>query len=311
MYIIQYPYNKLQGKIQEDRKMARHISEDFLNEFLTGRLKPILDYIHNDHTLDMELRGVEVTVYYRGSRLFSIIDKELIIKPLDKNYTNNNPFPDIINIGDFDNYILRAKHFIDVWFIKNYEWEREIQQQIVRENNNSPNAENTDYFILDIEYTDIGRADIVALRWDSTKEAHKNPESTKLTMFELKQGFNSIGGSSGIVKHYNDFKDFISDDKKVEEFKADMIKVFEQKRKLGLIPNLEADDLKGKVIQIVDKEIDFIFIIANYKSASSKLREELNKVKGCKFIYANAMGYGLFSKNIIEQNDFLNMFNMK
>ena len=125
-------------------------------------------------------------------------------------------------------------------------------------------------------------------------------------MFELKQGYNTIAGKSGIVKHYNDFNTFSENYKKVEAFREDMIKIFNQKRELGLITSKNIKQEK------VDKEIDFIVILANYKSASTQLRKaDIEQLKGCNFIYANGIGYGLFSKNIISQNVFLNKFNVK
>jgi len=291
--------------------MARQISPNFLDEFLNGSLKYILDYVHKDDTLDMELRGKEVTIYYRGGKLFSIKEDKDVYKllRLDKKYTKplNEPVPDINNIED---YIQKAKHIMDVWFVRNRKWERELQQQIIIENNYSPTAKDTDYFILDIEYKDTGRADIVALRWNSTRKDHKSL-NTKLTIFELKQGYGSIGGDSSIVKHYNDFITFTSDPKKVANFKDDMIKVFAQKRKLGLIPYLDKN-LKNKEIQDVGKEIDFIVILANYKSASTQLsKTDIKQLNGCKFMFANGMGYGLFSKNIVDLNGFLERFILK
>ena len=132
--------------------MARHISQNFLNEFLNGSLKYILDYIHKDHTLDMELRGNEVTIYYRGGKLFSIREDGFELKYLDKKYIPNGL---AINKRNIKDYIPEAKQCMDTWFATIKEnWEKEIQQQIVRENNYSPTAEDTDYFIIDIEYED-------------------------------------------------------------------------------------------------------------------------------------------------------------
>ena len=291
--------------------MARHISEEFLNEFLNGSLKNILDYIHQDHTLDMELRRTEVTIYYRGGKLFSIKEDGYTLVPFDEKYTKpvNEHIPDINNIKD---YIPKAKHIMDAWFAKTRKWERELQQQIIIENNYSPTAEDTDYFIIDMEYKDIGRADIVALRWDSTTTAHKlKSYKPKLTIFELKQGCDSIAGNSGIVKHYDDFKASYSNPKKKEDFIDDMIEIFAQKRKLGLIPYLDKN-LKKKEVHDVDKEIDFIVILANYKSASTQLSKiDIKKLIGCKFIFANGMGYGLFSKNVVDLSDFLKKFKVK
>jgi len=141
--------------------MARSISENFIKELKDGILKPVLDYIHHDYTLDMELRGNEVTIYYRGGKLFSIKEEKKInnyiyeLEPLAEEYGSKLS----IDISNIEDYIPKAKHLIDKYSFEEKEsWEREIQQQIVRENNYSPNAKDTDFFIIDIEYKDIGRA---------------------------------------------------------------------------------------------------------------------------------------------------------
>ena len=55
--------------------MARAISKDFLDDLLTGELKPLLDMVHIDDTLDLELRGKCINIYYRGGSLFRITEK--------------------------------------------------------------------------------------------------------------------------------------------------------------------------------------------------------------------------------------------
>ena len=52
--------------------IMRHLSEYFLNALKNGTLKPVLDRVHSDKDLDLEFRRKEVTVYYKGLRLFSI-----------------------------------------------------------------------------------------------------------------------------------------------------------------------------------------------------------------------------------------------
>ena len=89
-----------------------------------------------------------------------------------------------------------------------------------------------------------------------------------------------------------------------------MIVVFRQKRKLGLIDGMG----KYKDIKSVAEDIDFVFLMANYKSKSSVVKSELELIKAedykiaPKFIYANSMGYGLFARNIISGEEFVNSF---
>lgn len=291
--------------------MARKISNAFLQELKLkdGCLNPILNYVKSDDTLNMELRGDSVAIYYRGGKLLSIKEKSFELIALDSNYHKESGLisPTVENIED---YIPKAKRIVDKYVVevKNHLWEKEIQQRIVQENNYSRNSYDTDFFIIDTEYQDIGRADIVALCWESNASARKLSKNRplKITIFEVKQGIDSIKGNAGMYSHWNDFNTFIAGKDKVESFKKDMIAVFEQKRELGLI--IETEKL-GKVdITKVSDDIDFVFLLANYKSASANLREELDKIPDCKFIYANPMGYGLYLQNIVGKQKFIERF---
>lgn len=68
---------------------------------------------------------------------------------------------------------------------------------------------HTDYFIVDIEYTNSQfpelRADMLALWWPRTVEARKMDSGfkPKLTMIEFKWGDGALKGDAGVVNHVN------------------------------------------------------------------------------------------------------------
>ncbi len=200
--------------------MARKITSTFLDELKTGRLNPLLVYIQNDDSLDMELRGSSIIVYYRGGKILEVKEDGTFIA-LDEKYllekTTIKP-----SLTELENYFPQAKHIVDYYVLnkRNHLWEKEIQQRIVQENNYSPNSSDTDFFVIDMEYQDIGRADIVAFRWDSTSSARKLSKTylPKITIFEVKQGFDSVSGDSGMFSHLEDFKTFLSDKTKTRFF---------------------------------------------------------------------------------------------
>jgi len=290
--------------------MARKINDTFLDELAKNSLKPILDYVKYDDTLDMELRGDSVIIYYRGGKILEIKEEAYEFIGLDKDYLLESKSIEAPSLTTFEDYFPKAKHVIDYYVVKkrNHLWEKEIQQRIVQENNYSQNSLSTDYFIIDIEYQDIGRADIVALQWISTTPARKLQNNYKpiITLFEVKQGKDSISGSSGIQKHYNDFQKFIANPAKVENFISDMAAVFQQKRELGLIRNMETYKLLTKTD--ISPDIEFVFLLANYDSDSTTLKNELKEIGDCNFICANPMGYGLYKKNIINKEKFIKLF---
>ena len=49
----------------------RAISENFMNTLLSGEFKYITETVKVDPSLDMEMRGDSVMVYYRGGRILT------------------------------------------------------------------------------------------------------------------------------------------------------------------------------------------------------------------------------------------------
>ena len=160
--------------------MARAISKDFLDDLLTGELKPLLDMVHIDDTLDLELRGKCINIYYRGGSLFRITEKVSRTYEIffDLNYCKTEAWgktgitvicnPTIEQaVKDIPYY----KQAMDIYLGKSHKYEREFQQVLVRENNcHGIISRSTDYYIIDIEYADSNenrksRFDIVALKW--------------------------------------------------------------------------------------------------------------------------------------------------
>jgi len=293
----------------------RQLSKNLFNALKEGDLKGLLEYVKNDDTLDMEFRGKYFTIYYRGGKLLSVAEtdtKEYDFRPLDVQYHEGIELKNAPK--DYDSYIPEAKHLIDYYICtakKNHLGEKEIQQLVVKENNYSPNSNDTDYFIVDMEYEESekiedGRFDLIALRWDSTSAARRK-DDVSLAIIEVKQGINSIRtseNSSGLRKHQKDFNTFIEkkrNEGKLEAFCDDMIEIFKQKCELGLVrANSKIEGMTSIFELKPDYEnIEFICLLANYKVYSDALNNELHEMNECKFITSSFMGYGLFANNIV------------
>ena len=203
---------------------------------------------------------------------------------------------------------------MDKWFHEHPKYEREFQQIILRENNNSGKISRaTDYYIVDIEYQDTensSRFDMVAFKWPSNGAARKNTNAFSLAFIEVKYGDNAVGGSAGIKKHLDDLKSFIDDKEKLKEFKADMEQVFKQKCKLGLIDGLQGHQFE---VSLSDDEPEVIFIFANHDPDSKKINNILSDINISDYPFkilaaqSSFMGYGLYMDNMIEIKDFINM----
>lgn len=230
----------------------RQVSEEMLNAFLSGELSSLLEAVKKDDTLDLELRGDSVNIYYRGGSLFKITGINNVFSvSFDTNYCtegsvnlskNPSPAEAVANIPFY-------KQAMDWWFHEHPKYEREFQQVIARENNNHGKISNgTDYYIADIEFADgNARFDMVALKWLSKGSVRKDTSKVSLALIEVKYGDGALKGTAGIAKHLEDFQKFLGDKEKVDDFCQDMSQVFTQKCKMGLVTGLNENQYDVKI----------------------------------------------------------------
>lgn len=298
---------------------------DKLNE--EGVYHEITELVKMDPYLDMEMRGEDgVMIYYRGGKILTI-HEQLGLTGLDENYyTKDNDVnltPQVENILD---YLCKAKHIIDVHESreKSKLVEKEFQQRVVYENNLSANADNTDYFIADVEWADNdtlgGRADIVAFRWNHMEHRKR---ILQLTLIEVKQGDGAIETyetknkkeelmlSAGLCKHYEDFLRFKENKDYVKDVAKDMLIVLKQKKELGLIKGLDKLFVSGEKEvepELIDKP-EFIFLLANYHHYSSALKSESEKLPDDSLFYISSfMGYGLYKDFVVTKKELIKHF---
>jgi hypothetical protein len=294
--------------------MKRELSPSFISDLLTGSLTDVLGFIHEDNTLDLEIRDKFLNIYYRGGNILKIteVGAHSYQFEFDSNYlpTKNAGFIAPNSGSNWHQYFPMMKQAMDFYFTKHRKEEREYQQLVVRENNYSSIANGTDYFIIDIEYDNHAgaRFDLVAVEWQSKASHRKLSKSLpppKLVVIELKYGDGALSGNAGMNKHLEDFNEFIQDPKVVSDFKKEMLDLFHQKRELGLIPCLSPSENSNPIVQF-EEIIELAFIIANHDPDSTKLQSEL---KDCgaipvKFITSNFMGYGIYNESIFYLPEF-------
>lgn len=289
----------------------RSISNSFLEQLKTGNLKSITDYVRVDPYLDLEQRGDSVMIYYRGGKVLTVDEKGILAGLADEYYLSPDTEKILPSIDGLHDYLAHAKHIVDIHeSTKNSKLgEKEIQQRVVYENNLSVNADNTDYFIADVEWADndvlCGRADIVAFRWNHMEHCNR---IVQLTLIEVKQGEDAIRTngekSSGLKKHYNDYLKFKEKPESVNRVAKDMLLVLKQKKELGLVKGLDKlfEKENTEIEPQIEAEPDFLFLLANYHHYSTNLQiecEDKDWIDDCKFINASFCGYGLY-KDLIK-----------
>lgn len=53
----------------------RQLSPSFVNELLSGKYQHILALVQQDDTLDLEMRGESIIVYYRGGQTIPALSR--------------------------------------------------------------------------------------------------------------------------------------------------------------------------------------------------------------------------------------------
>jgi len=316
------------------KQTRRGLSEQFRRHLKEGGcLHPLLRRVQGDATLDMEIRADYLNVYYRGGSLLKVsraTGKTVSYRfEFDKNYGLKKDFskvvlpdPKVATVSDAAGWmdaIGPLKDTMDLWFGGHPKDERALQQMVVWENNDSPWANGTDWFIVDIEYDNRqgARFDLVGLRWDSDASARKLAKGylPRLSIVEMKAGDGALSGNAGVEDHLTKWRAFLNDSGRVRRFKDEMLDVFSQKRELGLIKALRSN---GNHVGAFDPEIELIFLIAGHDPASRKLGDILRRIQASgqpelpqatvSLCTANFMGFGLYRENVHALSAFVQRY---
>lgn len=304
--------------------IARSLSENFLEDLKTGMLSSVLERVKRDDTLMLAIRKDYLNIYYRGANLMRVNEKsphkyEVFF---DKGYRCDKlPGKDIGNSAQIDEWlkmIPELKQCIDFHLHEKKKLEREFQQVVARENNRSPIANESEYFITDIEFqdTDINaRIDMTAVRWG----ARDRPRTTKCrpAFIEMKYGDRALDGDSGLIDHLKDLCKLIESDR-YQTILRTMERQFDTLHELGLITFNESKSFSGITFSDPNKP-EVIFLLANHNPRSSKLKNILNgKVFDefansdrfdLRFFVASFAGYGLHTDNMLTLDQMRALLN--
>lgn len=287
-----------------------------------GVLHPILDRVQNDHTLMLAIRENYVNIYYRGGNILNLEEnsKGYYQSFFDDHYNKKDlPIkntPDrICNQTDARIWVESLsdrKIIMDDYFSKDPNAEREFQQLLARENNNSTISNESEYFISDIEFTEpYARFDIVAIRWLASQR--KNGSNCVPALIEMKYGDGALGGSAGLLKHLRDMSILFSSEENTTKLYQTMESQFNQLDQLDLL-NFNKGKSDAKVKITTDELPEVIFVLANHNPRSPMLMKILNdpefdqyaesKLFNLRFFKSNFAGYGLHTKCMVNLFEF-------
>ena len=304
----------------------RELSKDFMKDLkdTNGLLYPILERVKQDHTLMLAIRENYINIYYRGGNLLRVNKeqgKDSYKSFFDVKYNKSGKtipiLPTTIKCqADAKTWVDKFPHLkeiMDIYFAKYGKSEREYQQLVARENNNSTISNESEYFVSDIEFTDPGNArfDMLAIRWLASQR--KDGSNCRAALIEMKYGDGALGGGAGLLKHLQDIDALLSDYDKYKSLLETMESQFNQLDELGLL-NFNRGISKAKVkLSDADKP-EVIFILANHNPRSPKLclildgpefvAYELNQGFDLRFFVSSFAGYGLHSDCMLTLTQF-------
>ncbi len=305
--------------------MSRIISEKFAEDLKSGRLAPLAQRVRHDDTLMLALRGTSINIYYRGGSILQLVEEPASGKyaaRFDSNYVkaDSPPHPElpkaITTEADCQEWLRALPHLKEVMNFhmatQASKSEREFQQLVAWENNRSKLANETDYFITDIEFaTDVkmpsgdvkqARLDMLGLKW-LTKERKKSICTP--VFIEMKYGTAAYTGKAGIVDHINDLNAILNEGTQGPLGKtiADQFNQLDELELVDFMPPAKHDK-----VEVVGKP-EVIFLLANNNPRSGVLSKILEKTEpptnyDLRFFVASFAGYAMHEKCMMDLGQF-------
>lgn len=316
-----------------DSGSMRALSQAFLNDLLQqgGLLNPILARVKQDHTLMLAIRDGYINIYYRGGNILRVEEQgngayhAFFDDQYNKVGASTPDLPEVIESRAAASAWMGAlqplKGIMDVYFSQYSKPEREFQQLVARENNVSPIANQSEYFVSDIEFADpaLGaRFDILAIRWPASQR--KSSTSCRAALIEMKYGDGALSGNAGILKHLQDIDALLADPDKYRLLLQTMQTQFNQLDDLGLMAfNRAANWTRLELYAGETPEV--IFLFANHNPRSSRLSGILHDPTidaydqspnfDLKFYVSSFAGYALHTDCMVALSQFRDVLKSK
>ena len=305
------------------------LCDAFMEDLKKGMLSALHSKVANDDTLMIALRSESINLYYRGGSLMRLkrLGDRRYVPQFDTDYGEELQAliqqlpPKITKGSECDAWVLAfpmLKDIMNVYFAKRPKSEREFQQLVVWENNRSSLANETDYFITDIEFTNLisdiktmngarrARTDMLALKLRARD--HKLAKHCAPVLIEMKWGDGAYGGTAGIKKHIEDIDRVIGNEKLMANIRNTIAKQFKQLNRLDMLRCR-----LGATMEDVDlfplEHPEVVFILANHNPRSKILHSILETIEepnffNLRFFVASFSGYGMHEACMLDLSQF-------
>lgn len=210
--------------------MPRKLSDSLMSKLLTGEYQEILRLVKNDPDLYIGIRiHSQAIVYYKKSKVLTLRSRSEPIL-LESGYYRNSekPFLDLNNPGV---YFGDCKAYVNMHAEVKGNIEFSNQQKIADDNDSLENP----FLVLDMEYQfdqrQIKHRTTRKTRFDLIAIDHNKNE---ILLLEVKQGFTSSSGKSGVDDHIDRYGEHNKHDSFSLYLKRDISNVIIQKKELGI-----------------------------------------------------------------------------
>ena len=270
--------------------MARKLNSSLIEKLKTGVFSEILKYINQDSDLTLEIRtSSEALIYYRKSKVLTLSPNNKEPKILSDGYWKKKDKP-ILILDNPKSYFDYAKELVNNYSVVKNNLEFIIQQKILKHNNSLKNK----YFVVDMEYqfaqniiiertNKKTRFDLIAI----------NHIDNKIILFELKQGFDSTPGNSGVYDHLDKYIEHLNHKDFRNALISDIRNIVSQKEELGIFQF----ETKSLLAELEDANIEFKIIFA-YKNIEEVINfyNQFGKNISTLYIDINDLNYTLKDK---------------
>lgn len=283
----------------------RRLTDKYFNCLKSGFLSGITESVKGDPDLNIEIRNHYINVYYKGNSLLKLretpsfqyrseIHKKFLEKldlPLEFTESNITQFLSAIPFLK-QNIVRHGKRSLEV----------EYEQMIIRANNFEP-RNNTEYFIVDRQYTmKEGRFDLTGIFWEMTH--HHRDQEVPVCLMEVKFALNS--DIRQVHNQLSRYYDAISPH--AADIAEEMQAIFRQKIDLGLYRQPANRLAALKTLKFIKdiKKFQFILILVDYNHKSTKL--DLKKISTLPFadqVKVFFTGFGMWNENVETLANFL------
>jgi hypothetical protein len=276
-----------------------------MSNLKVGFLSGINEMVKSDPDLNLEIRENYINVYFKGNSLLKLTETSSFqykaqihskfLKgtniSLDFNKGSVAQFLSVIPILK-QNIVKSGKRSLEI----------EYEQMIIRANN-FERRNNTEYFIVDRQYTDpAGRFDLTGIFWD--RSHRQRNQEVPICLMEIKFALNIDikNVHDQLTRYYDAIKP------RAGEIAEEMQTVFRQKIELSLFqqPAERLSALSTLTFSHDIRQFQFILVLVDYNPNSSML--DLKKLSTLSF--ANQVkvfysGFGMWQNNVLPLNTVL------